>query len=133
MKIPAMFLGFACVAALGPARADLRSVDCGKGDTITEALIKADPGDTIRVTGTCRERITIATDRQTLDGQGGAILDGGGGAPSELTGLVTIDGARGVKVTGFTIQNSFGDGILPFTPRRLKSRTAPCRTMPSWG
>ena len=37
---------------------------------------------------------------------------GGGGVPAELTGLVTIDGARGVTVTGFTIQNGPGDGIL---------------------
>jgi hypothetical protein len=90
----------------------LINVDCSKGETIAHALTKADLGDTIRVVGVCRERVTITTDRLTLDGQGSAILDGGGGTPSELSGVVTIDGARGVTVTGFTIQNGPGDGIL---------------------
>jgi hypothetical protein len=87
-------------------------VDCNKGETISEALTKADPGDTIRVTGTCRKQVTITTDRLTLDGQGTAILDGGGGASGDLSGLLTIDGARGVMVTGFTIQNGPSGGIL---------------------
>ena len=107
-----MFLGFAIFAAASPALAAIRNVDCTKGETITTALTDAVPGDTIRVTGTCREKITITTDRLTLDGQGKTILDGGGGGPTELTGLVTIDGARGVTITGVTIQNGPGDGIL---------------------
>lgn len=93
-----------------PSRA--RPVNCDAGQTIGKALQQANPGDTIVVSGTCRERVVISTDRVTLDGQGGAVLDGGGGAPTELSGLVTIDGARGVTITGFTIQNGPGDGIL---------------------
>jgi hypothetical protein len=92
--------------------AGIRNVDCNKGETIGEALTKAEPGDTIRVTGTCRKQVTITKDRLTLDGQGTAILDGGGGASGDLSGLLTIDGARGVMVTGFTIQNGPSDGIL---------------------
>src|SRR5262245_45116216 len=92
--------------------AGIRNEDCNKGETIGEALTKADPGDTIRVTGTCRKQVTITTDRLTLDGQGTAILDGGGGASGDLSGLLTIDGARGVIVSGFTIQNGRSDGIL---------------------
>src|SRR5688500_2225037 len=88
------FLGLAVFAAPSPALAAIRNVDCTKGETITAALTAAVPGDTIRVTGTCRERITITTDRLTLDGQGSTILEGGGGTPTELQGLVTIDGAR---------------------------------------
>src|SRR5262245_65893945 len=81
--------------------AGIRNVDCNKGQTIGKALTKADPGDTIRVTGTCREQVTITTDRLTLDGQGTAILDGGDGASGDdLSGLLTIDGARGGEVTG---------------------------------
>ena len=77
--IPRAFLGLAVLAAASPAVAAIRNVDCTKGETITTALTDAVPGDTIRVTGTCRERITITTDRLTLDGQDRTILDGGGG------------------------------------------------------
>jgi hypothetical protein len=64
------------------------------------------------VSGVCRERIVITTDRITLDGQGSAVLDGGGGGPAELSGAVAVDGAKGVTIVGFTIQNSPGEGIL---------------------
>jgi hypothetical protein len=56
--------------------------------------------------------VTITTDRITLDGQGSAVLNGAGGGPAEFNGVVTIDGARGVTLTGLTIQNGAGEGIL---------------------
>ena len=88
-------------------------VNCDAGQTIGRALQRAKPGDRLAVRGTCREKVIVSTDRVTLDGQGSAILDGGGGAPTELTGLVTIDGARGVTITGFTIQNDLGRNSRP--------------------
>ena len=99
---------------MGVAGADsaVKKVKCDKGQTLTEALRKAKPGDTLQVTGTCQERVTITTDRLTLDGGGSAVLDGGGGGPTEFEGVVTIDGAQGVTLTGFTIQNGPGEGIL---------------------
>ena len=112
MKILGAFLGLSVFAAPGLAQAATRNVDCDKAETITKALTTANAGDTIRIAGTCRERITITKDRLTLDGQGRTTLDGGGGTPTELSGLVTIDGARGVTITGITIQNGPGDGIL---------------------
>src|SRR5215510_8740263 len=98
----------------GVAGADsaVKKVACDKGQTLTEALKQAKPGDTLQVTGTCQERVTITTDRLTLDGGGSAVLDGGGGSPTEFEGVVTIDGAHGVTLTGFTIQNGPGEGIL---------------------
>ena len=56
-------------------------VNCNDGKTLKQALRRADPGDTIRVIGTCTERVTITTDRITLVGSGSAVLDGGGGGP----------------------------------------------------
>jgi Right handed beta helix region len=90
----------------------MRVVNCDRGENIAEVLAKAEPGDTIRVTGTCVERVSIKTDRITLDGQGAATLDGGGGPTSEFDGVVTIDGASGVTIQGFTVQNGPGEGIL---------------------
>ena len=74
----------------------------------------AQPGDTIRVTGTCKERVVITKDRITIDGSGRAVLDGAGVDPSatEFNPLVLIDGARGVLIRGMTIQNSSGEGVL---------------------
>jgi hypothetical protein len=107
LLIPVMVM-----AVASPALAGTLKVNCNRGGTITKALENARPGDTIRVTGTCKERVTITTDRLTLDGQGSAILDGGGGfkAGPVFEGVVTIDGARGVTITGFTIQHG-PDGI----------------------
>ena len=87
-------------------------VDCDAGQTIGRALKRAQAGDSIVVTGTCRERVVITTDRITLVGQGAAVVDGGGGGPTDFDGVVTIDGARGVTVAGLTIQNGPGEGIL---------------------
>jgi Right handed beta helix region len=75
--------------------------------------VEAKPGDTLQVTGTCQERVTITTDRLTLDGGDNAVLDGGGGGSTEFfEGVVTIDGVQGVTLIGLTIQNSPGQGIL---------------------
>ncbi len=80
------------------------TVDCAAGETLAAALAQAAPGTTILVSGTCMERVTMTTDRITLDGQGGAILDGGGASPGGATeGVITIAGAQGVALTGLTV------------------------------
>jgi len=96
-----------------PALADrAHNVDCDKGQTISRALKHADPGDTIRVSGTCIERVVIKTDRITLDGQGNAVLAGEPGGPPDFNAVLTVDGARGVTIRGLTVQNSPAEGIL---------------------
>jgi hypothetical protein len=93
-------------------------VDCSQGSTLGQALRSARAGDSIVVTGTCHEKVTITVDRLTLDGQGTAIIDGTTTAcdlgPFEevVEGLVEIDAAQGVVLTGLTVQNSPGDGIV---------------------
>jgi hypothetical protein len=101
--------------SVGVAGADstVKKVKCDNGQTLTEALQQAKPGDTLQVTGTCQERVTITTDRLTLDGGGSAVLDGGGGGSAEFfEGVVIIDGVQGVTLMGLTIRNSPGQGIL---------------------
>lgn len=91
----------------------IAQVNCNAGETIEQALQTALPGTTIQVTGTCNETITITTNRLTLDGQGTAVLNGGGGGEAGLTfsGVITIDGAQGVTITGITVTNGAADGI----------------------
>ena len=105
-------MAFVAASPTGDAASNMRVVNCDRGQNIAEVLARAEPGDTIRVTGTCFERVSIKTDRITLDGQGAATLDGGGGPTSEFDGVVTIDGASGVTIQGFTVQNGPGEGIL---------------------
>ena len=90
-------------------------VDCdGGGPNLTKAIELAKPGDTIEVSGTCRERIKVTRGPLVLDGGGNAILDGAGVGPNEqeFNGLLTVDGAHGVIITGWSIRNSAGEGIL---------------------
>jgi len=103
----------ALAAAQLAQSADFRAVDCDMGEKIAEALASMRAGETLLVTGRCRERVVITTDRITLRGIDNAIIDGSGaGPPTELAGQVTIDGARGVTVSGLTVQGSRGEGIL---------------------
>jgi nitrous oxidase accessory protein NosD len=104
----------AFVAMASPALGSTHGVNCAvPGQTITKALKTAQPGDTIRVRGTCEETVTITTDRVTLNGGGKAILQGpGGGQPGEVShGLLNIVGVQGVEIRGFTVQHSAADGI----------------------
>jgi hypothetical protein len=89
-----------------------KPVQCDKGQTLTKALKTAQPGDTLVVTGICHERVTVTTDRITIDGQGSAIIDGGGGGPTEFSGVITLDGAKGVTLKRLTVRHSPGEGIL---------------------
>ena len=95
------------------AKPNLIKVDCDKGNTITEALTHADPGDTIRVIGVCVERVVIKTGRLTLDGEGTAVLDGAGGGPTGFGegGVLVIAGVHGVLIKGFAVQNGNSHGI----------------------
>jgi hypothetical protein len=112
MGILGMLVGI--VAMASPALGSTHHVHCDEpGQTITKALQTAQPGDTIRVRGTCEETVTITTDRVTLNGGGKAILQGpGGGQPGEVShGLLNIVGVQGVEIRGFTVQHSAADGI----------------------
>lgn len=83
-----------------------RMVNCDAEETIAQALSQAQPGDTIQVTGTCHETVTIVTSGLTLDGQGSTTIDGQG----ENAPVIEVIGARGVVLQNLTMQNGL-DGI----------------------
>lgn len=66
----AVFLAGLCFSAL-LANAATVSVDCDAGNTIQAALGNVKPGDTVLVSGTCKEQVSFAPElvRITLDGQ----------------------------------------------------------------
>lgn len=82
-------------------------VNCNGGDSLSAALAGAESGTTIRVTGTCTEAVLLNTNGLTLIGENGATIDAAGTDEN----AVTIDGARDVNISGFTIENG-NEGIL---------------------
>jgi hypothetical protein len=116
MRFPV--IGVLALAAASQATASgTRDVNCDK-ESLPIALAESDAGDTLRVSGTCREPIVVAIDRIKLDGQGSAVFDGGvpGGTPffggGAFNAAIIVDGARGIIVRGFTIRNQPGGGII---------------------
>jgi hypothetical protein len=89
------------VALVRPARADMLTVRCNQGETLTAALAQAVPGDTIRLSGQCKETVLITTDDLTLTSTSGATIDGQGADQAVLT----IDGARRITLQGLTVQH----------------------------
>jgi len=81
-------------------------VDGDAGEKIQDKIAVAKPGDTILVSGTCRETVNIPSEviRITLDGQGKAMID----APAKNDGFF-IRG-KDITIKGFTI-SAGRDGI----------------------
>ncbi len=73
-------------------------VDCSSA-TLQASVDRAKPGDTLLVSGTCKENLVIYEEvaRITLDGQGKATINGPEGRPT-----ITVRG-RGITIKGFTV------------------------------
>lgn len=86
------------------------TVDCDTGGTIMSALAKAQPGDTVLVSGTCNEHVNIAPElaRIMLDGQKKTTIRHPGGTQTSPHALYN----RGKEITikGFTVTGGL-DGI----------------------
>ena len=80
---------------------------CGPDKTIGQAIQTLKPGDTLLVSGTCNENVTIGQEVQriTLDGQGTAVIHGDSSANA-----VTILG-RGITFRGFHVIGGAPQGI----------------------
>jgi hypothetical protein len=98
---------FSLVMFGSSAAATVFTVDCDSSQTINSVLTKAKDGDTIRVSGTCHETLSITRSGLTLAGVGGPIIDGGGSTGA----VITVSGAQRVSIKGLTVQNG-GYGIL---------------------
>jgi nitrous oxidase accessory protein NosD len=113
------------VAMASPVLGSVRHVHCDvPGQTITKALKTAQPGDTIRVRGTCAETVTITTDRVTLDGGGKAILQGPDRPGDVSQGLLNIVGVQGVEIRGLTVQTVLRTVSTGGKARLLRSTTS---------
>lgn len=96
------WVGFVALLCLLPSGAGAATVavDCSAGGTIGGAIGSLKPGDTIVVSGTCNENLTIPVEVQriTLDGQGNAAIRG----PDATGNTITVNG-RDITIKGFTV------------------------------
>ena len=126
------WLGLSLTAAV-EAQSKTITVDCsppplthsaiafGPPRELARALRIARPGDTIRVSGTCEEQVTLPFGPLTIDGGGEGVIDGSGMDPGEgFNGLVTVDGVQGITLTGLTIRNSPDEGVLALRGANLR-------------
>lgn len=107
-----LLAGFALSAVL--AHAATVSVDCDAGNSVQAALGNVKPGDTVLVSGTCKEQVSFNAElvRVTLDGQKKTTIQHPGkGAPSPHTvfikgndifikGITVIGGLDGIHLAG---------------------------------
>jgi parallel beta-helix repeat protein len=105
----AAFVAGVCFSAVF-AHAATVSVDCDAGNTIMAAVGVVKPGDTLLVSGTCKEQVNIAPEvvRITLDGQKKTTIQHPGGAAASPHTFYN----RGKEITikGFTVTGGM-DGI----------------------
>ncbi len=95
------FLLNAAVAALVAGGARAAEISVPAGDGLAQAVAHASPGDVLRLApGVHSGPVAIATPRLTLEGAGGAIIDGRGDGST-----ITIE-AAGVALRGLTIRGS---------------------------
>ncbi|MCX7153800.1 MAG: right-handed parallel beta-helix repeat-containing protein [Proteobacteria bacterium] len=93
-----------------PAGAATITVDCDAGNTIGGILSGVKPGDTVLVSGTCKEQVNIAPEvtRVTFDGQKKATIQHPGG-PAASPHAVYVR-AKEITFKGFTVTGG-QDGI----------------------
>jgi len=112
------------------AQAAIIPVNCGAGGSgLGAAIDSANPGDTVQVTGSCNESITIRNHKQliTIDGGGSASVTGTSGTRFVvrgkgilIQGLTISGGINGISVergsnaviNNNIIQNGTGRGII---------------------
>lgn len=100
----------ACLCFSAAANAATVAVDCDAGNTITAALTTTKPGDTMLVSGTCKEQVSVNPEitRITLDGQKKTTVQHPGGQTASVH-AVYIRGKE-ITIKGFTVTGG-QDGI----------------------
>jgi len=81
-------------------------VNCSAGQSLQAAVSAAEPGDVLRIRGTCSGPVTINTSQLTLLGQSGAGVKGSPG------NVVTVNGARQIVLSGLAISGGSAMGLV---------------------
>jgi parallel beta-helix repeat protein len=105
----AALLAVLCLA-VSFATAATVTVDCDAGNTVNGALANVRPGDTVLVSGTCKEQVSIAPHIVgiTLDGQKKTTIQHPGGQAASPHAL--YNRGKEIIIKGFTVTGGL-DGI----------------------
>ena len=92
--------------------------------TVTQGLLRADAGDTVRVLpGRYHEQVVL-THRVRLVGHGATIdatgLSQGTGATTNAAAVLVTAGASGSLVRGFRVTGAYGEGILVLSASHVR-------------
>src|ERR1700694_279189 len=110
---PNFALAVACVwLGTSWSRRAATTVDCDAGSAIGAALSHAQPGDTIFVSGTCKESVVIPAEMVgvTLDGRRKATIQHPGGTSSGPARHTVFIRGKGITIRGFRITGG-EDGV----------------------
>ncbi len=102
----------ALIAALfvSPANAATLNIDCDAGNTIASVYATVKPGDTVLVSGTCKEQVSIPPEitRVIFDGQKKTIIQYPGG--QQASPHAFYNRGKEITIKGFTVTGG-QDGI----------------------
>ncbi len=104
------FAAAAIISALGPAQAATLNVDCDAGNTIASVYATVKPGDTVLVSGTCKEQVSIPPEltRITFDGQKKTTIQHPGG--QQASPHAFYNRGKEITIRNFTVTGG-QDGI----------------------
>jgi nitrous oxidase accessory protein NosD len=92
---------------VGRAESGSHTLMCGPEKTIGQTIKTLKPPDTLLVSGTCNESVTLGEEVHgiTLDGQGTAVINGDSSGSA-----ITVNGT-GITIRGFVINGGAPQGI----------------------
>ncbi len=105
----AIVLAAFCISGL-PADAATLIVDCDAGNSLNAALTTVKPGDTVLVSGLCKEQVNVAPEvtRVTIDGQKKTTIQHPGG--QQTSPHAFYNRGKEITIKGFTVTGG-QDGI----------------------
>lgn len=111
-RIAAVMICLALSLRAGTTEAATVSIDCDTGASITKAISGLKAGDTLVVSGTCRESVLIPSDAIgiTLNGQGKATIQHPGDVAAGPAAHGVYVRGRAITIIGFTVRGA-SDGI----------------------
>ena len=91
--------------AAAPSWADTRFVNCGVGMSLQHAIDRAEPGEVIKMAGSCLGPVKIAVSRLTLKGVGGSSING------QNKDAITVQGASNIVLDSLDVSGG-ANGIV---------------------
>ncbi|TJY66152.1 hypothetical protein E4J89_17375 [Arthrobacter sp. CAU 1506] len=107
LALPVTVIGLGAGSVSAAADPGAHDVNCDRGETISGAIPNLKSGDTLTVSGTCKESVLIprSLTKVTLDGQGSATIQGPDASivPTSPAAFAVFIEGTDITIKGFTI------------------------------